>query len=72
MTVEEKREHYLGCDIYATKYEDTKGLITYQWILSKNGKFLMGEVGAQLQSMQHAINDCKKNIDSLIRINSLK
>lgn len=77
MTIEKKREHYLGCDILATKDKNESGFVSYDWFLYKDEKFLMTDRNTidgsgPLQSVQHAINDCKKNIDSLIRTNSLK
>ena len=76
MILEVKEELYNGCNLRAICDVDDTGKKWYSWQAYQQGKLLFqdhnqidGTPG--FQSTSHALNDAKKNIDSLIRTGSL-
>ena len=73
--MEKEEISYKGYVIYAKDYIDENGKNKWFWKIYKDNNFLMQDWktidGALfLTDKNQAINDAKKNIDSLIRTNS--
>ena len=76
MILETKEEKYLQFKIRAnhiiSKDKNDKDYKFFNWEIFKNEKFFITDLktieGDNLQSLSHAINDAKKNIDIFIRL----
>ncbi len=72
----ELSEDYKGCQIKATeevlKDENGKDYKFIQWFVTKMGKLVLSDIrtidGNKLQSVNHAVNDTKKNIETIYRL----
>lgn len=72
----ELSEDYKGCQIKATeevlKDENGKDYKFIQWFVTKMGKLVLSDIrtidGNKLQSVNHAVNDAKKNIETIYRL----
>jgi|GEM_PF-5301030 hypothetical protein len=67
----ELKETYKGYDIIASEEKRESGK-HINWLLFKEGIFVLQDFrtidGDNLQSAKHAINDAKKNVDTIIRL----
>lgn len=69
-------EHYKNCRVVAYKYVNSYQKDEFGFMLYHNDEFLFRDCNTidgsqQITNIRQAINEGKKNVDSLIRTNSL-